>query len=399
MLEAGDEWYWQAHEVDPSEVMAGAQDRHYPERGQFSFVTQPTGKFSGARVIDVTIRPWDEHPDAERKVLIETWHWNIFPPFTRGSDSALTQAIANAVRKAVDRPADPQAAPALGGEHRSMRPGLENLVAFANGFYSGSAPLTDAAFNSLEAMRVKSIVSVDGVCPNTWLPNTRGIVTIHLPISYDGITPERQLELARAVRDARASGAVYIHCHHGKHRSPAAAATVAAMLGWETPGMGVARMNVAGTSADYMGLYACATNARPVDAAVLDAVSVTFVECEPPTDLVATMVAMADAAGTLRKRCGESSAFHRATAGVTEPVALAASVSEHLRRLAGGTQALGRGEEFVADLRACSEKASALEAMLIAKGRSLKGENKGALVASMKALDASCAACHAKYRD
>ena len=398
-LGRGDDWYGFAQEFAPGEGMLDAGRRHYPERGQFSFLSRPAGKFRGTRVVDITIRPWDERPDVERKVIIEAWHWNLIPPLTRGSDGTIIEIVANRVREACDRPKDLCAGPKVGAAAPTALPGVENLVAFADGFTSGSAPLTDAAFNSLESMRVKTIVSVDGACPDAWRATMRGIKTIHLPTSYDGIDRERLLELARAVRDGRAKGPVYIHCHHGKHRSAAAAATVSASLGWATPEEGIARMKIAGTGEEYAGLYECAAQAAVLDGALVDGVATTFVACEPPSDLVATMVAMDDAQGNLRKWCSDGSSFWRATAGVTKPVATAASVSDHLRRLAGGTEALARGEAFVADLLACSEKASALEAVLIAKGRSLKRANEDALWESVQALDASCSACHAKFRD
>ncbi len=398
-LARGEDYYGPGAEVEPDEGMLDAGRRHYPERGQFSFLSRPAGKFSGTRVVDITIRPWDERPDVERKVIIEAWHWNLIPPLTKGSDGTIIEIVADRVREACDRTGAARAGPTVGAAEPAALPGIENLVAFADGFTSGSAPLTDAAFNSLEAMQVKTIVSVDGACPDAARASQRGITTIHLPISYDWIAPERQRELARAVRDARERGAVYIHCHHGKHRSAAAAAMIAASLGWATPEQGVARMRVAGTAEEYAGLYECAAKAAVLDGALVDGVATTFVDCEPPSDLVATMVAMDDAQGNLREWCSDRSAFWRATAGVSKPIATAASLSEHLRRLAGGTEASARGEAFVADLRACSEKASALEAVLIAKGRSLKRANEDALWESVQALDASCSACHAKFRD
>jgi len=47
------------------------------------------------------------------------------------------------------------------------------------------------------------------------------------------ITQTRGVELARAVQAAEAQGPVYLHCHHGKHRAPTAAAVVCRALdGW-----------------------------------------------------------------------------------------------------------------------------------------------------------------------
>src|SRR5262245_27751574 len=121
-------------------------------------------------------------------------------------------------------------------------PGIHNAVAFHPGFVSGSAPDGDAGFDTLRAMGVKTIISVDGAQPEVAQAQARGIRYIHLPIGYNGFDEQRRLQLVRATRDAMKDGPVYIHCHHGKHRSAGAAATIAASLGWESPEQGVDRM-------------------------------------------------------------------------------------------------------------------------------------------------------------
>src|SRR5262245_171423 len=40
--------------------------------------------------------------------------------------------------------------------------GLHNVVAFHDGFYSGSVPEGDAGFDTITAMGVRTIISVDG---------------------------------------------------------------------------------------------------------------------------------------------------------------------------------------------------------------------------------------------
>ena len=156
-------------------------------------------------------------------------------------------------------------------------PGIHNAVAYHPGFISGSQPEGDkgdknAGFKTLAAMGIRTIITVDGAEPNVEEAKKYGMKYIHLPIGYNGFDEERELQLTRATRDAMKDGPVYIHCHHGKHRSAGAAATIATNLGWETAEQGVARMNVSGTAANYTGLFACAAEARPIDKATLDAV-------------------------------------------------------------------------------------------------------------------------------
>ena len=44
-------------------------------------------------------------------------------------------------------------------------PGLRNVVAFHDGFYSGGVPQGEAAFQSLKELGIRTIISVDGAAP------------------------------------------------------------------------------------------------------------------------------------------------------------------------------------------------------------------------------------------
>ena len=154
---------------------------------------------------------------------------------------------------------DPQAAapapaitlPTMSDQSPRDYPGIHNAVAFHDGFISGSVPEGEAGFETLAAMGVKTIISVDGAVPDVDMARARGLRYIHLPIGYNGFDEQRRLELARATRDAMNDGAVYIHCHHGKHRSAGAAAVVIASLGWATPEKAIERMKVSGAAPAY----------------------------------------------------------------------------------------------------------------------------------------------------
>jgi len=56
---------------------------------------------------------------------------------------------------------------------------------------------------------------------------------IHVPIAYSGLSREQEIRIASAISGAE--GPLYLHCHHGKHRGPAAAATALVCLGEITP--------------------------------------------------------------------------------------------------------------------------------------------------------------------
>ena len=136
-------------------------------------------------------------------------------------------------------------------------------------------------------MGVCTIVSVDGTTPDVATANRYGMRYVHMPIGYHGIDRERQLEIARAVRDL--PGSVYIHCRHGRHCGPAAAATAAVLLNLLSADEGVAVMYQAGTSDSYPGLCACVQALQRAPADELEQAPADFPEISPLPGFVRTM--------------------------------------------------------------------------------------------------------------
>lgn len=141
--------------------------------------------------------------------------------------------------------------------------GLENVFLLPGDVINGSAPMTDAAFEALESMGVKTIVSVDGARPNVDAARARGMRYVHIPIGYDDVSREDADKIALALRDLPRP--IYIHCHHGKHRGPAAIAVGMVCTGEMTNDEAVSFLELAGTSHSYPGLYVSAESARPID--------------------------------------------------------------------------------------------------------------------------------------
>lgn len=271
--------------------------------------------------------------------------------------------------------------------------GLHNVVAFHDGYLSGSVPEGEAGFDTLAAMGVKTIISVDGAEPDVASAKARGIRYIHLPIGYNGFDEQRRLELARASRDALAQGPVYVHCHHGKHRSAGAAATVAASLGWSLPEAAVERMKLAGTAPSYTGLYACAAGAAVLGADALDAVPADFPEVSRPTGLVRGMVEIDHALEHLKaieKAGWKVPADHPDLV----PVAEAGRLADLFRVLAEGDRVKAEPPDFAAGMFESGARAQTLEDMLAAGGA-----DAGRLSAQLKLVAASCKDCHVKHRD
>lgn len=271
-------------------------------------------------------------------------------------------------------------------------PGLHNVVAFHDGYLSGGVPEGEAGFDALAAMGVRTIISVDGAEPDVEAARARGIRYIHLPIGYDGFDEERRRQLARASRDAIADGPVYIHCHHGKHRSAGAAATVAVSLGWADPDAMVGRMRIAGTAPHYTGLYGCAQRAAPLAWDVIEAVPADFPEISRPTDFVQGMVDIDVAMEHLEEI---EAAGWRTPPDHPDlvPAAEAGRLADLLRYLAEVERSRREPESFARGMIENAKLAADLELML------LTHQPPESLSLQLQRVADSCKQCHRGYRD
>ncbi|MCA8925968.1 MAG: cytochrome c [Planctomycetes bacterium] len=267
--------------------------------------------------------------------------------------------------------------------------GLDNVVAYAERVYSGSAPLGPEGFQTLAAWGVDTIISVDGARPDVETARAAGLRYVHLPIGYDGMDAERTLELARALQLARERGAVYVHCHHGKHRSAGAAGAASVTLGLASPAEATARMQVSGTSPSYPGLYGCVALATPTTAARLDALPTEFPEVWEPQGLVKSMVEVAHAFEHLQD---VREAGWRAPASHPDlvPAAEAGRLADLFRTL----DTAGRPDDFQAWARESQRLASEVEEALVGGGFATDE-----LDSRLQRLGQTCKACHAPYRN
>lgn len=289
--------------------------------------------------------------------------------------------------------AGPLTPPTLADSTPRDYPGLLNVVTFHDRFYSGGVPEGAKGFDALARLGVKTIISVDGAAPDLSLAKARGLRYIHLPFGYDGFGESRKLQLTRAVRDSLRDGPVYLHCHHGKHRSACAAATVAVSLGWMSPDAAIARMHVSGTSPNYTGLFECAQHAVPIPASIIDAVPPNFPEISRPEGLVASMVdvdAIADRLEEIRAAGWTTPPDHPDLVPISE----AGHLADLFRVLAEDPQIQSRPLDFKTKLLAARDHAAKLEELL--------GEHPiqpDAVSGAFALISASCKDCHTIYRD
>ncbi|MCA8991205.1 MAG: hypothetical protein KDA88_04460 [Planctomycetaceae bacterium] len=130
---------------------------------------------------------------------------------------------------------------------------LQNLMHVSTSIYSGSEPVSDKDFAELAKLGVRVVLSVDGAVPKVAEARRHGLRYIHVPFGYDGIPEEARLAILRATKEAE--GPIYVHCHHGKHRGPAAAAIAAVATKCATKDTVRKVLELGGTNPHYAGLW------------------------------------------------------------------------------------------------------------------------------------------------
>ena len=267
---------------------------------------------------------------------------------------------------------------------------LHNVHRLTPTLYCGSVPDSDAQFAALAALGIKTIITVDGAKPSVDLADKHGMRYVHLPFGYDGIPRQRELEIARAVRDL--PGPIYVHCHHGIHRGPAAAVVAAeAVAGWSSE-QAVAALHQLGTGLQYEGLYAAARDFRKPTDAELNHADAIFPRVARLTDLANTMVEVDhhwDHLKAARKVHWAVPADHPDSDPAHEALLLKELLREAHRP---GGPAEGRPADLLERMAVAERAASALE-------EALRANDSNATEIAATVMQTSCTACHAKYRD
>ncbi len=267
---------------------------------------------------------------------------------------------------------------------------LHNVHRLSENLVSGAAPEGDAAFDELKAMGIRTIITVDGAAPDLPRASARGMRYVHIPITYAEVTPDQQLKLARAVKEL--PGPIFLHCHHGKHRGPAAIASAAVLLGKITPEEGVAFMKVAGTAPNYTGLYECVATARPASPERLASAPGDFPAVRRPEGITSAMVeidSVYELLGEIRTAGWTTPSDHPDLV----PVAEAGRLADLLRVSGEDPKTKPWGEDYARRLASSVAAASTLEQGFGKKASPAEME------AAWKAVAASCKDCHARYRD
>jgi protein tyrosine phosphatase (PTP) superfamily phosphohydrolase (DUF442 family) len=271
--------------------------------------------------------------------------------------------------------------------------GLNNVFRVTDRIYCGSSPDGDEGFRSLEKLGIKTILSVDGARPDVKAARSHGMRYVHIPFGYDGISKEQALRLAKAVRDL--PGPVYIHCHHGQHRGPAAAAVVHLALDPScTVDTALAEMRRAGTDPRYVGLYAAPRTLHRPTSKELDQLSADFPEAVAVAALAQAMVQIDDRFDHLKLARSAGWKVPKDQPDI-DPPHEALQIAEHFREARRLADANKRPADLRAWLADAEQKISNLETLLRSRGTI----NQPAAERAFAAVSKACTHCHARYRD
>ena len=274
---------------------------------------------------------------------------------------------------------------------------LPNPVRVHPRVISGGLPEGDDAFRELAALGVRTIISVDGAKPDAETAKKYGLRYVHLPHGYDGVPTSRVRELAKAVRDL--DGPIYVHCHHGKHRSPAAASVACVAAGLVPSSKAVAILELAGTNQNYRGLYQSAREVRAVPKAELDALEVQFHEVVEVPPMAEAMVELGHTHDHL-ELIADANWRTPNNHPDLDPAHEALLLREHFTELLRTPEVQSKPEDFKQMLRESEQAAKSLEDLL-SHWQPTSHEPSPPPEVSMQAkrIAENCKACHVSYRD
>ncbi len=238
------------------------------------------------------------------------------------------------------------------------------------------AEIHDAAvFKTLKEEGFQVVVSVDGLRPPVEKATAAGLRYVHLPVGYDAITVETQAALRTLLQET--DGKVFIHCHHGKHRGPAAAALAGLVSGdIKQKSTALQVLEQCETSKDYAGLWRAVESFTMPPAEAASAPLVAVAKVEP---LVESMT-------TIDRLFEELSHKHKEALSQKQQYEKATLLWEQFGESARHT----KDSEMAKALQASAKAANALRQAIH------EGTNTATLLTAMRR---DCRACHRKFRD
>src|SRR5262249_51586642 len=193
-------------------------------------------------------------------------------------------------------------------------------------------------------------------------------------------------------------GPVFIHCHHGKHRGPTAAALCGiATAGW-SKSQALDWLEQAGTAPDYRGLFATVNRFALPSADELRKAGTEFPERADTPALVEMMVKV-DKCWDHLKAIREAGFTPPSNPPDIDPPHEALLLAEQFREVSRLPEAKARGKDFIRSVDASEQLATALISSLRQLRNGPTPESRTRADAAFAALGKACTSCHARYRD
>ena len=276
------------------------------------------------------------------------------------------------------------------------RDDLHNVFALSESIVSGGEPHSEEALAYLAGIGIRTVVSVDGKVPDAVAAKRHGLRYVHVPIRYSGISEDELLALTKTFRELEAP--FYVHCFHGRHRGPAAAAVGRMVRDDVSRERAAAEMRQwCGTSGSYTGLYDVIASRPLPSAEETAAYAWDFPEAKPMEGFRESMVEVTRAHDNLKAlaaRDWEQGPEHPDLDALRE----AEILLEVFRQGAELEEVQARPEDFRGWL---AESVRAGESLV----DTLRASRDGVGTAGARAREAleriggSCKACHRAYRN
>jgi protein tyrosine phosphatase (PTP) superfamily phosphohydrolase (DUF442 family) len=306
-----------------------------------------------------------------------------------GNDDSAPVPIAKERGSPADAVGTPHAAANAATKGDAAHHGFE-IVKVNDRLYRSAQPEDDEDFAKMAAEGIEVVVSVDGAIPDVEGAARHGIRYVHLPIGYDGVPHQRVLEITRLMQEE--DGKILFHCHHGKHRGPAACAVAMRAMGASAEET-TAEMKKAGTDPKYVGLYRDTEEYAPPSADEIATVPADLPSAVRPKGTVAAMVQIDETFERIKevKDAGWASPPHHPD---VEPAHEATLLAEAFREMLRLEDVAGQPEDFRRWTKE-SEQASweLAEALTGANPDRARAERAFAVVKQ------TCNTCHTSYRN
>lgn len=264
---------------------------------------------------------------------------------------------------------------------------LANLIQISEDIFSGGSPETIEGFRELKELGILTVVSVDGARPKIDMAEQMGLGYIHIPIGYDDISDEEKATLASIF--SKSAPPYYFHCHHGKHRGPAALAS--ALILTEKMSLDQAKqfLEMAGTSKHYDGLWGAVINTPKITTlpSPLPLRSVSEV-----SSMAKSMAMMDEVFDNLKLLKAQGWQADPTKPDIT-PNHQALMLLEHLKEIPRTSKSDQlKDADFMDYLKTNTEEAKELEQSL--RQNDFPSANK-----ILKQMKSSCIDCHSDFRD